>query len=125
MIPGNDNNGGQERRMAVMAMNDIRFLFQQNHQIQSCPLQQHIHGKIIEVAASGLLPGNLLLILLGIGIHATLGGETVRFNKIHSDLIDGRAPNRYRFPPFLGGVVHIDLEDLLIPAASYASAADT
>ena len=111
---------GQDGGVAVVAVHDIGPLLEQDHQVERGLLQQDIHGKVVEMAAAGPLPGNLQFILLGVGVHPALGGETVRLHQEDSYPVDRSLPDRHPLPPFFVGVVHVDLEDVAEPPSTYA-----
>ena len=75
-------HGRKNCRMPILAVDDVRLLVKDDHQVQSCLLQKDIHGKIVKMTTSRDLIRVACFILCSVCVDGSLFPITVCINQV-------------------------------------------
>src|SRR5210317_96584 len=104
------DDGRYNRSMAIMAMDDLRFVIEQHDQVETALLQQDIHGKIVKMSLSLNLPGFALRFFPGVGIDPLFLEEALGFQQIDLNPVLNSVPDSDPLSALQIGIVHDDIE---------------
>ena len=107
--------GGQDGRVAVLAMDDVRPCIKQDHQVERCLLQENIHGKIVKVAAAPIMGWVFFLLFRGVGIDAQFFPVALSINQVNIHSVQLGIPEQNALPAVLGSIVHVHLKRDVMP----------